>query len=109
MPRLINILCDRALLGGYAARSARVTRAIVRRAAREIAGEVPIARDRRRRRVAWFAGGGAVAVAATVAALMFLPSARSNATIDARPPATQTRVGPASRPPRRCRRHQPSP
>jgi general secretion pathway protein A len=89
VPRLINILCDRALLGGYAARSGRVTRAIVRRAAREIAGDVPLPRDRRRRRVAWIAVGGAAAAAAAVAVVMLLPAARSIATGDARPPATQ--------------------
>ncbi len=39
VPRLINVICDRALLGAYAAESRRVTRRIVRRAAREITGE----------------------------------------------------------------------
>ena len=49
VPRRINILCDRALLGAYAEHTRGVTAAIVRRAAREVAGEkVPGARDRRR-------------------------------------------------------------
>jgi general secretion pathway protein A len=35
-PRLINLLCDRALLGGYSARSSRVTPEIVTRAAKSL-------------------------------------------------------------------------
>ncbi|WP_457419883.1 AAA family ATPase [Roseateles sp. P5_E7] len=38
VPRRINLLCDRALLGGYASGQAQVTRAIVRRAAAEVFG-----------------------------------------------------------------------
>ena len=38
LPRLINILCDRALLGGYATRSALIDAGIVNRAARELKG-----------------------------------------------------------------------
>lgn len=38
VPRLVNIVCDRALLGAYATRARRVTRRIVNRAAREIRG-----------------------------------------------------------------------
>jgi general secretion pathway protein A len=66
VPRLINVLCDRALLGAYAMRSVRVTRGIVRRAAREVAGEAPGAPERRRRRAAVIAGlaAGVVLVAA---------------------------------------------
>ncbi|MFQ5700019.1 MAG: AAA family ATPase [Myxococcota bacterium] len=36
VPRLINALADRALLAGYAAGSRRITRALVRRASREL-------------------------------------------------------------------------
>ena len=52
VPRLINVLCDRALLGAYATHGDAVTRTIVRRAAREIAGDVPGVPERRRRRAA---------------------------------------------------------
>jgi general secretion pathway protein A len=41
IPRLINILCDRAMLGAYAAQSFVVTPDIVRTAAREVMGELP--------------------------------------------------------------------
>ena len=38
VPRLINILCDRALLGAYASNTGRITPAIVNRSARETLG-----------------------------------------------------------------------
>ena len=39
IPRLINVLCDRALLGAYGQKQGSVTRALVRSAAREVFGE----------------------------------------------------------------------
>jgi len=39
VPRLINVICDRALLGAYASESRRVSRRLVRRAANEISGK----------------------------------------------------------------------
>ncbi|WP_352888550.1 AAA family ATPase [Sinimarinibacterium thermocellulolyticum] len=39
IPRLINVICDRALLGAYAQQALRVDAATVRRAAREVMGE----------------------------------------------------------------------
>jgi general secretion pathway protein A len=94
VPRLINVLCDRALLGAYAGGSACVTRTIVRRAAREIAGELPAARERRRRRVAVAAAGGAVALAAASAIVTFVPSAGWNAMIAA--PSASTEIAAAA-------------
>ncbi|WP_028079683.1 ExeA family protein [Solimonas soli] len=41
VPRLINIVCDRALLGAYAQNARTVTPEIVRKAAREAIGELP--------------------------------------------------------------------
>ena len=73
VPRLINILCDRALLGAYAVDTERVTARIVRRAAREIAGERPAVGGRRRWRVAAAAVVGAVALAVASAFLAFGP------------------------------------
>jgi general secretion pathway protein A len=60
VPRRINLLCDRALLGAYASGRARVDRAIVDKAAAEVFGN---AADKTRagpnwRRVAWWSGGG---------------------------------------------------
>lgn len=39
VPRLINVICDRALLGAYGRESRRVTRSMVQRAAAEISGQ----------------------------------------------------------------------
>ena len=39
VPRLINVICDRALLGAYSAESRRVSRRLVRRAADEVTGK----------------------------------------------------------------------
>ena len=39
VPRLINVICDRALLGAYSSESRRVSRTLVRRAAAEISGK----------------------------------------------------------------------
>jgi general secretion pathway protein A len=63
VPRLINVMCDRALLGAYATHADRVTGRIARRAAREVAGEVPFTRSRRWGRAAVAAAAGLVLVA----------------------------------------------
>lgn len=81
VPRLINILCDRALLGAYAARSRRVTAAIVQRAAREVAGKKVLgARERRRRRIAIAAAAIALTLA-VASALATVPITRGNRTV----------------------------
>jgi len=40
VPRLINVICDRALLGAYSVESRRVNKRLVRRAAAEVSGEL---------------------------------------------------------------------
>jgi general secretion pathway protein A len=40
VPRLINVICDRALLGAYSRESRRVDRGLIRRAAAEIRGQL---------------------------------------------------------------------
>jgi len=72
VPRRINLLCDRALLGAYAEGQARVGRRIVDRAAREVfdgGAPAPAGRGRARAGVAAgvVAGGLLVAVAVSVA------------------------------------------
>jgi general secretion pathway protein A len=47
VPRVINVLCDRALLGAYATKQDRVRVALVRRAAREVFGTPGVSRRRR--------------------------------------------------------------
>jgi general secretion pathway protein A len=62
VPRLINVIADRALLGAYTREQHRVTPPLVRRAAREVAG-----RGAALRRLPWFAIGAAVAASVVVA------------------------------------------
>ena len=42
VPRLINLLCDRALLGAYVQNKSRVTRLTLRKAAAEVFGRTPL-------------------------------------------------------------------
>ncbi|WP_422844248.1 AAA family ATPase [Acidovorax sp. M2(2025)] len=69
VPRRINLLCDRALLGAYAVGARQVTRSIVNRAAREVFDAPARARQGAAGLPRWaLAGLGAVAGAAAVAA-----------------------------------------
>jgi general secretion pathway protein A len=61
VPRLINVVCDRALLGAYTEDQRRVSAAVVKRAAREVLGPA-----RRRRAGAWPGWAPAAAAAALV-------------------------------------------
>jgi general secretion pathway protein A len=62
VPRLINVIADRALLGAYTREQHRVTPALVRRAAREVEG-----RGVTRRHLPWVAAAAAMVVVALVA------------------------------------------
>jgi general secretion pathway protein A len=66
VPRRINLLCDRALLGAYVENSREVTRPILRRAAAEVFGSENA--GARRRRWPVFAGGAMTAVALSAGA-----------------------------------------
>jgi general secretion pathway protein A len=70
VPRVINIICDRALLGAYALDAQRVSAGIVRKASRETRGILPW---HRRFRFALIAGILAIAAAA----FWLLPGNRS--------------------------------
>jgi general secretion pathway protein A len=66
VPRRINLLCDRALLGAYVENSREVTRTILRKAADEVFADSGVAPGARRR---WpFLAGGLLAGAAISAA-----------------------------------------
>lgn len=70
VPRLINIVCDRALLGAYAQNARRVTPEIVRKAAREAIGQMPDVFDPRApHRWRWIEIGWAVALVLSVGLL----------------------------------------
>jgi len=63
VPRLINVICDRALLGAYSLESRRVNRRLIRRAAAEVRGQLE--RSPWLRPVAIAAGVIGVAIIAT--------------------------------------------
>ncbi|WP_020649719.1 ExeA family protein [Solimonas variicoloris] len=70
VPRLINIVCDRALLGAYAQNARRITPEIVRKAAREAIGQLPDEFDpHARRRWRWIEFGWAAALLLSLALL----------------------------------------
>ena len=70
VPRLINIVCDRALLGAYAQNARRVTPEIVRKAAREAIGQMPDVFDPRApHRWRWIEIGWAIALVLSVGLL----------------------------------------
>jgi general secretion pathway protein A len=64
VPRVINVICDRALLGAYSLDRHRVTGSLVRSAAREVFG--------RRFTPQWLPWAGTAALAAGLAALSFV-------------------------------------
>lgn len=61
IPRLVNIICDRALLGAYVRQCERINKSLVRKAAREVMGKAE--RLHRRRLLGW-------SIAALVLALL---------------------------------------
>ncbi len=101
VPRLINVICDRALLGAYGSESRRVSKRLVRRAAAEIAG--------RRYEAPWLRWITPAMITAGVALIALgiwsqLPSASDEApaTVVAAPaaePEPQPLVEPAATPP----------
>ena len=70
IPRLINIICDRALLGAYTHELRQVDAGLVRRAAREVLGEAPAQKQRSARSLAL---GGLAILAVSLAVWALLP------------------------------------
>ena len=82
VPRRINLLCDRALLGAYASGKGQVDRAIVEKAAIEVFGKDRMAARRRRKRARatrWAVGAVAAAVALAGVVLVLNGSPRGAA------------------------------
>ena len=72
VPRLINIICDRALLGAYAQGAPRITTEIVRNAAQEAIGQMPHVFDPRAvSRWRWIEIGWALALLASIGLLVW--------------------------------------
>jgi general secretion pathway protein A len=95
VPRRINLLCDRALLGAYAKGSTVVDRRTVDAAAREVLDPPVVAASRRSRyERAALLGLGLVAGAVLVGALAFRPDpgARGKAAPDAGSSATSSSI-----------------
>ena len=101
MPRLINVICDRALLGAWSAESRQVSGALARAAAREVrgTGSPP-------RRWPWLILGSlGVASVAVAISMAFQPAARPPEAVAARPeastspPAETVARAPAASPP----------
>lgn len=90
VPRRINLLCDRALLGAYVENSPQVTRAILARSAQEVFAGEPGARKRPR----WplLAGGVAAGVAIGAAAWQLLPLRDARPAVAAAAPAVVKQV-----------------
>jgi len=100
VPRRINLLCDRALLGAYVENRAQVNATILRRAAEEVfATETAPARTRPWRLAAAGVLAGAALTAA--AAWQMMPATRTPATVAAAPkiPVAARPQTPASAPP----------
>ncbi len=66
VPRLINVICDRALLGAYALESRQVTPRVVRRAAAEVSGELERASG-----WSWLAAAAGIAAVVIVSASLW--------------------------------------
>jgi general secretion pathway protein A len=99
VPRLINVICDRALLGAFSIESRRVNRRIIRRAATEITGKAETAITLRR---ALPVVGIIAAVVISAGFLSLLEERKPtiDAAIEAADPAKQeaTDIAPASEP-----------
>lgn len=91
IPRLINVICDRAMLGAYAADQQRITQGMVRKAAREVftGAQWWNRRDKRR----WLVGLG-LAAAVTLAAAVWVavPWLGGHAVITPQKPAPITKA-----------------
>jgi general secretion pathway protein A len=84
VPRRINLLCDRALLGAYVENSSEVTPKILRRAAQEVfAAETPAPGSRAAAPLRWplVAGGVLAGAAISAAAWQVLPRAPAPAVL----------------------------
>lgn len=72
VPRVINLICDRSLLGAYAQDQNEVSAAIVRRAAAEVLGPKPSGKTHQRRYRWSLAAAVAVALVAVAAGIGYL-------------------------------------
>ena len=93
VPRLVNVICDRALLGAYTQETRRAGKRLVRRAAREVQGG-PAPDGPPGARTRWSVAALGTAAVAVLTAGVWLLGGRSDPpafslTATAKPPATQ--------------------
>jgi general secretion pathway protein A len=95
IPRRINLLCDRALLGAYAHGQRSVGRSAVAQAAREVFGGEPPRRGAAPPQGPWIAGMAALLGVAVLLVLLWRPpgGAAPQAAGPASPPAVQAEPG----------------
>jgi general secretion pathway protein A len=95
VPRIINVIADRAMLGAYTQNEHEVDAGLIRRAAGEVYGENP---DLRRNKRAWLYVAGFAALAllligtASFTAIRFISSTTDEPAIAASTPADETPV-----------------
>ncbi len=113
VPRLINVICDRALLGGYVEGKSRVDAAVVEKAAREV---LPLEGLAKPQRPLWrWLTGGALAAAAAAALVLLTPLGRQLPTLqpaggpNGAPVAMISEVGPAQSAPKPAAGAEPEP
>lgn len=73
VPRLINVICDRALLGAYAENRHTIDRRIITRAAMEVSGEIPVSTPHKPLR--WTIAAVALALVASAATWVYRENA----------------------------------
>jgi general secretion pathway protein A len=97
VPRRINLLCDRALLGAYVENSREVTPKILRRAAREVFAGEGVAATAPRKPLRWplVAGGVLAGAAISAAAWQAVPRNPASAPVAAAVPARARGAEPA--------------
>jgi general secretion pathway protein A len=93
IPRLVNLICDRALLAGYVQSSRQITAAMVRQAAKEVEGERP------RVPMRWHHGVVAAALTLLLAVLAFALAPRRAQAPEAAAPDLRPIATPAPTPP----------
>jgi len=71
VPRLINIICDRALLGAYVENQYNVTPRIIRKASKEVFGELKNVEQQQKNRQLLFPAAAAAGLAILVIAVFF--------------------------------------
>jgi general secretion pathway protein A len=90
VPRIINLLCDRALMAGAAARVNRITPGLIEEGASNLGLRLPpVVEEKRRRRVPVAAAAALAAVVASIVLFLALPPLDS--WIDTTPPAVPPR------------------